>query len=78
MDESVKGMAEHTRLEQAGNFINRVGFPVVAFLLMFWMVTHTMERVTGALDRNTSAVLDLSQALHDAGFVRGVKTPRRP
>jgi len=34
-------------------FINRVGFPIVAFLLMFYICYVTLEKITKAIQENT-------------------------
>ena len=49
-------------------FIDRVGFPVMAFLMMFYMSTVSLERQTTALQANTKAITELSVnslAFHD-------------
>ena len=41
-------------------FIDRVGFPILAFLLMFYIAFSTNEKMTTALSANTEALLKLS------------------
>lgn len=41
-------------------FIDRVGFPVLAFILMFFMSYASLARVTKAVEENTKALLEFS------------------
>lgn len=44
-------------------FIDRVGFPVLAFLLMFWLSHTTMERMKEAIDRQTDLIQRINEKL---------------
>lgn len=39
-------------------FIDRVGFPVLAFCLMFWMSYSSLAQATTAINANTQALLE--------------------
>lgn len=39
-------------------FIDRVGFPVMAFCLMFWMSYSSLDKATSAINTNTQALLE--------------------
>lgn len=39
-------------------FIDRVGFPVLAFILMFWMAYHSLDKATIAIKENSDALTD--------------------
>ena len=41
-------------------FIDRVGFPVLAFCLMFWMAYISLQRMTDAIQTNTVALTEFS------------------
>ena len=41
-------------------FIDRVGFPVLAFILMFFMCYQTLDKVTNSLKANTEALIEMS------------------
>lgn len=41
-------------------FIDRVGFPILAFCLMFWMSYTSLDKVTEALTSNTKALTEFS------------------
>jgi len=36
-------------------FIDRVGFPILAFILMFYMSFYSIQRITVAITENTKA-----------------------
>jgi hydroxyethylthiazole kinase-like sugar kinase family protein len=50
-------------------FINRVGFPIVAFILMFLMCAYSMKTNTKAMEENTKALTALS--INDTTFQDG-------
>lgn len=39
-------------------FIDRVGFPILAFCLMFWMSYSSLAKTTDAINANTQALLE--------------------
>lgn len=41
-------------------FIDRVGFPVLAFILMFFMSYTSLAKVTKAMEENTKALVEFS------------------
>lgn len=41
-------------------FIDRVGFPVLAFILMFFMSYTSLAKVTKAMEENTRALVEFS------------------
>lgn len=41
-------------------FIDRVGFPTMAFLLMSYMCFSTLHKITDAMAENTKALLSLT------------------
>jgi hypothetical protein len=43
--------------------INRVGFPIVAFLLMYWMYRDGQMRLTAAVEANTIVLSEVKDAL---------------
>lgn len=43
--------------------INRVGFPIVAFILMWWMTSNSISKVTEALNQNTLVLMEVKEAL---------------
>lgn len=43
------------------NFISNVGFPIVAFLLVFWKFDKSLALLTEAINNNTQAVQLLLQ-----------------
>lgn len=43
------------------NFISNVGFPIVAFLLVFWKFDKSLALLTEAVNNNTQAVQLLLQ-----------------
>lgn len=45
-------------------FIDRVGFPVMAFLLMFYMSFFTLKQVTGSIAENTKALVELKNSVN--------------
>jgi len=47
-----------TELELITQAINMIGFPIVAFLLMFWFTTKIVRE-------NTKAIIDLTTAIQD-------------
>lgn len=46
-------------------FIDRVGFPALAFCLMFYMAYIGIEKQTKALDQVTKAIVDNSLAMNE-------------
>lgn len=40
-------------------FISSVGFPIVAFAAMFWMMNTTIKELTATISANTQAVAKL-------------------
>lgn len=43
-------------------FIDRVGFPILAFCLMFAFAYFSMQKMTAALEDNTKALVEMSVA----------------
>ena len=41
-------------------FIDRVGFPILAFILMFYMSNVSIQKVTCAINDNTKALTEFS------------------
>ena len=41
-------------------FIDRIGFPIMAFLMMFVLSTYYMGKLNVALDANTQALISMS------------------
>lgn len=41
------------------SFISSVGFPIVAFAAMFWMMNSTIKELTTTISANTQAVAKL-------------------
>lgn len=41
------------------SFISSVGFPIVAFAAMFWMMNTTIKELTATISANTQAVAKL-------------------
>lgn len=41
------------------SFISSVGFPIVAFAAMFWMMNSTIKELTATISANTQAVAKL-------------------
>lgn len=50
----------YPKLKSIGFFIERIGFPVFAFCLMFWMAYSSIGKMTEAIDRNAKAMAELS------------------
>ena len=46
----------NTKLENYSKFIKEVGFPILAFLLMYYMCNATMAENTQAIEELTRAV----------------------
>lgn len=44
-------------------FIDRVGFPAVAFILMAWMCFKTLDKMTEALTENTKVLATVKSAI---------------
>ena len=40
-------------------FIDRVGFPVVAFLLMFYMAIISQQRMTASMDKVSETLMEI-------------------
>lgn len=47
-------------LKQASTFIQQVGFPVVAFLLMFYVIYVSQAKMTDALLAQTKAMIEMN------------------
>lgn len=45
--------------QELANFISQVGFPIVAFYLMYRMVNNQMKDNTDAINNNTKVMGDL-------------------
>jgi hypothetical protein len=43
-------------------FIKQVGFPVVAFLLMFYQTFYSLQKLTESVNAQTRALIELSTA----------------
>ena len=43
--------------------INRIGFPIVAFLLMWWMCQGAIEKVNAAIQANTIVLQEVRDTL---------------
>lgn len=43
-------------------FIDRVGFPILAFCLMFWMSYSSLAKTTDAIASNTQALLEFKSS----------------
>lgn len=57
-------------------FIDRVGFPTMAFLLMAYMCFVTLSKVTGALLENTKVLTLMSTEFrqHDESTLRALRS----
>ena len=44
-------------------FIDRVGFPIMAFLLMFYMSYFTLKQVTGSINEATKVLVELKASV---------------
>ena len=44
------------------DFIKNTGFPILAFLLMFYLYVRTVDKLTCAMDKNTSALITFATA----------------
>lgn len=38
------------------NFIDRIGFPILAFLMMFWVAYTSLDKMSKSLEKNTSVL----------------------
>lgn len=45
--------------QELAQFISQVGFPIVAFILMYRMVTNQMKENTDAINNNTKIISKL-------------------
>lgn len=52
-------------LKIGGDFINRVGFPIVAFLLLCYITFHSLEKQTEVLDGQVKALIALSTSFEN-------------
>lgn len=52
--------------------INRVGFPIVAFLLMFWMCTEAITKVTASVEQNTLVLLEVRDTLARIALTKAI------
>jgi hypothetical protein len=48
--------------------INRIGFPIVAFILMWYMCEISIARVVGTVEQNTVVLLKVSDTLNRMEF----------
>lgn len=46
-------------MQAVQSFISSVGFPIVAFAAMFWMMNTTIKELTATISANTQAVAKL-------------------
>lgn len=46
-------------MQAVQSFISSVGFPIVAFAAMFWMMNTTIKELTVTISANTQAVAKL-------------------
>lgn len=46
-------------MQAVQTFISSVGFPIVAFAAMFWMMNTTIKELTATISANTQAVAKL-------------------
>lgn len=49
-------------LEAISKFIKDVGFPIIAFLMMFWLCTTVMEDNTTAIEGLTVAIENMGRS----------------
>ncbi len=47
-------------LKQVSTFISQVGFPVVAFLMMFYVVYCSQAKMTAAIEAQTKTMLEMN------------------
>ena len=45
--------------------ISSVGFPIVAFLLMFWYIKTEMKELSQVIQSNTNALTALLEHMHE-------------
>jgi hypothetical protein len=43
--------------------IDRVGFPIVAFGLMWWMASNSMNKIVVAVEQNTIVLMEVKDTL---------------
>lgn len=43
-------------------FIDRLGFPIMAFFCMLWICYNTISKNTEAINRNTEAIVQLRES----------------
>lgn len=46
-------------MQAVQSFVSSVGFPIVAFAAMFWMMNTTIKELTVTISANTQAVAKL-------------------
>ena len=47
------------------NLITEVGFPVSAFVMMFWFITRTQKDNTDTINKNTEALVELKTVIRE-------------
>lgn len=52
-------------MQAVQSFISSVGFPIVAFAAMFWMMNTTIKELTATISANTQAVAKLMAYLEN-------------
>ena len=56
----VDELASSGIIKQAGQFIQQVGFPVVAFMLMFYVVYVSQAKMTDAITAQTKVLVEMN------------------
>lgn len=51
-------------------FINRIGFPILAFLMMFWVCYSSLKQMTNTLEQMNQRLSVISQSVDDLDVPR--------
>ena len=51
-------------MEEAAQLISSVGFPIAAFLLMFWYTKTEAKETREAINQNTLVLTKLTEEIH--------------
>jgi len=52
-------------LKQASQFIQQIGFPIVAFLLMFYVVVCSQQKMTDAITTQTKVLAEMNITMQE-------------
>ena len=62
----------YNKLKALGYFTERIGFPVLACVMMFYLGASSLAKMTDAIDRNAKAMNELTAL--NASFRQSVQT----